>query len=98
MGALLGILGFGVGASLGIGAVGAVSGGLRPLLRGAVKAGIAVTETVQSVAASACETIAETAAEARQEMHPAEQEARRPKAPRTRRRPEQTQRIEIATE
>lgn len=53
MDTVLEFLGFSVGASLGIGVVRSLSGGLRPLLRGTMKAGLAAVDAVSSTAASA---------------------------------------------
>jgi hypothetical protein len=48
---VLEFLGFSVGASLVIGVARSLSGGLRPLLRGTMKAGLAAADAISSTAA-----------------------------------------------
>lgn len=63
---VVGILGFGLGASLGAGVVRAVGGGLRPLLRETLKAGITVGEGARSAMARAGDAVASATAEMRE--------------------------------
>jgi hypothetical protein len=48
-------LGWGVGMGLALGATGRLGGGLRPLARSAIRAGLAVSERVSAAAAEAWE-------------------------------------------
>jgi len=61
---VLGIVGFGLGASLGMSIVRTAGGGLRPLLRGVMKAGIAVGDAVADLTAEARASVDEARAEA----------------------------------
>jgi len=58
---------FGLGTALGVEAVKAARGGVRPLVRDAFRVGIAATEMARSAASAAGRAVAEVANEARQE-------------------------------
>ena len=58
---------FGVGAAVGLQAAKAAGGGVRPVAREAVRAGLAATETLRSAATAAGRALAEVAEEARRE-------------------------------
>jgi hypothetical protein len=55
---LLGFVGFGLGASLGVSATRGFGQGLRPLVRGMLKVGIRVREATASASAAVGEEIA----------------------------------------
>lgn len=65
---IVGFLGFSLGVTLAGGVVRSLSGGLRPLARGAIKAGLMATDMVTSTVAKAGSAVAGTAAEARENL------------------------------
>jgi len=65
---IIGFMGRAVGVSLGVGAIKAVSGGLQPILRDVVRAGVVIGEGVQAVAAGTLGLVAGAALEANQEL------------------------------
>lgn len=82
---VLGVLGFSLGASLGIGAVRSIGQGAEPVLRSVLKVGI-----------RAWDAAAGGTAAMRQEMKSAADEARAEAAPRPRRTRSAAQKIEVA--
>jgi hypothetical protein len=68
MEAIAGALGFGLGATLGVGAARAVGGSLRPVAREVIRAGLVVGDTVRAAGERARETAAGAAAGARGEL------------------------------
>lgn len=65
---LLGIVGFGIGASLSMAALRAVGSGARPVLREVMKAGIVATDAVRSAASNAGGTLSQLTTEARESV------------------------------
>lgn len=96
---VLGFIGFSLGASLGVALVRTASGRLRPLVKGAIKTGLAVGDTVQAAGKRASGAVS-TAAGTVQGEAPAGQDASSQLEPaRSRRRTRaNAQKIEIATE
>jgi hypothetical protein len=74
---IIGFMGRAVGVSLGVGAIKAVSGGVRPILRDVVRAGVVIGEGVQAVAAGTLGLVAGAALEANQELSKERNRARR---------------------
>ena len=60
---VLGLVGFGLGASIGTSLVRAASGGIRPLAREVIKAGLAVGDAVSGPGTGARETLNDLRAE-----------------------------------
>jgi hypothetical protein len=79
---IVGVVAFGLGASLGMGAVRAAGRGFRPALKEVVKAGVTVTDAVASVTAEARESLSDLKAEAMAERAGKRPPARRSAAPR----------------
>jgi hypothetical protein len=77
---ILGFLGFSIGAAIATQTVRSFSGGIRPIVRGAVRLGLAATDMVTSTATKATSAVAATAAEARSEMQTQPSAARTPPA------------------
>jgi hypothetical protein len=76
----LGFLGFSLGASLGIAAVRTLGGGVRPILREAIKAGLIVGETARSAGARAGQAVSGATADARDSLGDLHAEARAERA------------------
>jgi len=91
--AIIGVIGFSLGASLGMGAVRAVGGGLRPVARRAIRAGLAAGDAFQAAGGRARETVADLTAEARAEAAQARGTTRTRRSGR-----EAPQKIAVATE
>ncbi len=64
---IVGFVGFSLGAALASRVVSSFSGGLRPVVRGAMRLGITATDAMASTVARAGSAVAATAAEARNE-------------------------------
>jgi len=95
----LGLIGFSLGASLGMALVRTAGIGLRPLVKGAIKAGLAATDAVQGADRRAGETIAKAESAAHGEPQPEGDASSQLEPARGRRRTRTTaQKIEIATE
>jgi hypothetical protein len=90
---IIGFMGRAVGVSLGVGAIKAVSGGLRPILRDVVRAGVVVGEGVQAVAAGTLGLVAGAVIEANQEISKDRTPSRRREG--TRKRGTETRQIAI---
>jgi hypothetical protein len=82
---LVGILGFSLGASVGVSAARSVADGGRPVLRDVVKAGIRVWDAAAGLSTAV-----------RQEVSAAAKEAKAPRGARPRRRRAEPQKIAIA--
>ena len=96
---VIGIIGFSLGASLSMAIVRTASQGLRPLVKGAIKAGLAVTDTVQGVGSKASDTLITARSEIQADTNAAHTDADGETSPRSRRRSRPAaQKIVIATE
>ena len=91
-------LGFGLGASLGINLVRAVGRGLEPTARDIIRAGLAASDAVGTMAEQVRSSVAETAAEARDEAEHARNEVTAERPARRPRRSSELRKIEIARE
>src|SRR5258708_5331527 len=96
---ILAVVGFGIGASLGVNLVKAVGRGLRPVAIDVIRAGLAAGDAVGSAAEQVRSSVAESAAEARQQAEQVRNEAEAEVAPRrSRRRDQELHKIEITRE
>lgn len=94
-----GFIGFSLGASLGMAIVRTATGGLRPLMKGAIKAGLAVGDTVQGVGRQAGDALATATSGPDDETQRGSQAVSELEPARSRRRARSAaQKIEIATE
>lgn len=95
----LGFIGFGLGASLGMAIVRTAAGGLRPLVKGAIKVGLAVGDAAQGASRQAGDAVSAATGGSDGEARQAEQGASSLEPARGRRRTRSSeQKIEIATE
>jgi len=77
---ILSILGFSLGASLGMGVVRAVGGGPRPVLREVMKAGMAVTDIAKAAGSRVSDTMSSAATDARESLDGVRTEATQEKS------------------
>jgi hypothetical protein len=97
---VLEVLGFGVGASIGMTVIRAATGGLRPALREVIKAGLTVTDAAQALVSHTSARVTTAASEAKETVTDLHEEAKaeRAAAPRRARADAKPRKIEIAKE